>query len=301
LTAGVGGHGGVAYIVLAHRAPAQVVRMVERLVGPHVSVFVHLDARADDRVFWGVAGPLATAPRVQMLPRVRCVWGGWGIVEAVLGGLGAALASGERCEHFVVVSGQDYPLASSGAVVEFLDAHAGCSFVAHWALPSPLWGRDGGRGRVRYWHTTVCGHKVRVPFPRRYPSGLRPFGGSLYLTLARRAAIHVVEYGDRRPDLLRFHRHVWIPDELYVPTVLMNSEHAVDVIGENLWHIEWPPAPAKHPEVLTVDAMPRLRESATNGSAFGGPARRKLWARKFDAAVDGDVLDFIDRELLDAR
>jgi hypothetical protein len=50
-----------------------------------------------------------------------------------------------------------------------------------------------------------------------------------------------------------------------------------------------------------VDAISRLRGSATNGSAFGGPARRKLWARKFDAAVDGDVLDLIDRELLDAR
>jgi hypothetical protein len=118
------------------------------------------------------------------------------------------------------------------------------------------------------------------------------------MTLARRAATHVVEYGNRRPDVLRFHRHVWIPDELYVPTVLMNSEHAVDVIGENLWHIEWPPAPARHPDVLTREAMPRLRESATNGGDFGGPARRKLWARKFDTAVDGDVLDLIDRDLL---
>jgi hypothetical protein len=275
--------------------------MVKRLVGPHVSVFVHVDARADDRVFGGIAGPLATAPRVQMLPRVRCIWGGWGIVEAVLGGLSAALASGERCEHFVVLSGQDYPLASSGAVVEFLGAHAGCSFVAHWALPWPLWGRDGGRGRIRHWHTTVRGHKVRIPVPRPYPTGLRPFGGSLYVTLARRAAIHVVEHGERRPDVLRFHRHVWIPDEIYIPTVLLNSEHASEVIGENLWHIEWPGATAKHPKVLTRDALPRLCQSATISSEFGGPARRKLWARKFDTDVDGEVLDRIDHDFLPGR
>jgi hypothetical protein len=272
--------------------------LVERLLGPEVSVFLHVDARANDSVFAEIQRRLETGLAARLLPRVPCRWGGWGIVEAVLLGLREALGASHDFEHFVVVSGQDYPLTPSGTIVDFLRAHDGRSFLAQWPLPSPLWGADGGCDRIRFWHANVRGHKIRLPYRRQYPPGLRPFGGSLYLTLARRAAIHVVEYGNRRPEVLRFHRHVWIPDELYVPTVLMNSEHAVDVIGENLWHIEWPPAPARHPEVLTVDAMPRLRESATSGSAFGGPARRKLWARKFDTAVDGDVLDLIDRDLL---
>ncbi|MGZ4304527.1 MAG: beta-1,6-N-acetylglucosaminyltransferase [Solirubrobacteraceae bacterium] len=288
----------MAYVVLAHQRPAQVVRLVERLLGPDICVFIHVDARADHHVFAEIQRELKTVSSAHMLPRVRCRWGGWGIVDAVLLGLRVALDAQDDFEHFVVASGQDYPLMPSGTILNFLRANAGRSFVAHWPVPSPLWGSDGGCERVRYWHASIRGRKVRLPFRRRYPPGLRPFGGSLYLTLARRAAMHVVEYGDRRPDVLRFHRHVWIPDELYVPTVLLNSEHAQDVIGENLWHIEWPPAKSKHPDVLTREAMPRLRQSAISASDFGGGARRKLWARKFDTAVDGNVLDLIDQELL---
>jgi Core-2/I-Branching enzyme len=279
-----------AFIVLAHRQPRQVLRLIGRL-GP-APVFLHVDAGAQPDVHRDLLAHADRYPSLKFLPRARSAWASWGIVEATLSGLRAA--HGLSVDHAVVLSGQDYPLVRASEISAFSRAHRDQSFVASWELPWSPWGADGGMERIRYWHHPIRGRRFRVPVPRRFPSGVKPYGGSTYFMLSRTAMGDVLEFVKRRPDVARFYRHVWIPDEMFIPTALLNSQSRGSVVDENLWYMDWPPAGAKHPKVLrSSDAAPLLAASGKESSA-GGRARAKLFARKFDAEVDASILDVLD-------
>jgi hypothetical protein len=290
----------VAFLVLAHRGPAQLGRLAERLRGPGTSVHVHIDRRTDDALAAEMAAALPRDPRVRLLPRVRSAWSSWGPVRATLGGLARILDSHDPPEHVVLLSGQDYPLRPASELVAFFAGQRGRSFVPSWPMPSRLYDRDGGMYRLRYWHTPVGRRRAWIPIPRRYPRGLRPYGGSAFMALDRDSAREVLAFSAERPDVVRFHRHIWAPDEHFIHTVLHNSRRRDAVVSESLWHIEWPPPPAKHPGLLREEAFPRLEHAARHSSEAGGRSRAKLFARKFDADVDAAVLDRIDAVLLGA-
>jgi hypothetical protein len=101
----------------------------------------------------------------------------------------------------------------------------------------------------------------------------------------------------RRPELRKYFRRTQAPDELLIPTVAMSSALTAGVIGDNLWYTDWFGGGA-HPKVLVMDDFDRLAASSHSPSDMGGPSPIKLFARKFELAQSGDVLDRIDRELL---
>jgi hypothetical protein len=87
----------------------------------------------------------------------------------------------------------------------------------------------------------------------------------------------------RRPDIVGFFRHTYIPDELFFHTMLLNSPMRDTVVNENLRFIAWDPG-RPNPRTLVRGDLEVLRRSG------------KLFARKFDPLVDGDILDSLDQE-----
>jgi hypothetical protein len=201
------------------------------------------------------------------------------------------------CSHVMVLSGQDYPLATADDLRDFFAADAVSSFVAYWKLPHPIWGPSGGMDRLRWWQLPVRGRRVRLPIRRSLPDGVQPYGSPMYWALTAEAVREVLRVRAARPDLVRFYRHAWIPDEMFVATVVMNSPHREAVVRESLTYTRWPEAGGAHPAVLGADELDALAEAAAGPCDTGGWARRKLFARKFDGA-DPAVLDAIDARLL---
>jgi hypothetical protein len=283
-----------AFVVLAHRGPEQVERLATRL-RPH-PVLLHVDAGVDSGTSTALAHAAAHTGAT-LLPRHRSTWASWGIVAAVLEGMRAALGR-DDWSHLMVLSGQDYPLAPAADIGAFLDAHTDTSFMARWALPNPLWGRDGGMHRLRYRHRAVRGRRAFLPVPRRLPRDLEPFGGSMYVCLSRAAAAETLHFVERRPEVARFYRRSWIPDEMFVPTAVMNSPARERVVNESLSYIRWSQPGSRHPDVLGTGDLGALAAAAAGPSDIGGHGRRKLFARKLDAAADPRLLDLIDERLL---
>lgn len=280
-------------VVLAHKAPGQVARLVERLAP--APVLLHVDARATPGVWDAMAG--ARADNLLLLPRHASPWASWGLVEATLKGAGAALEL-KGWSHLLLLSGQDYPLRSSAAIASFLDDHAASSFLPSWPLPSPLWGPRGGLERISDLNFGVAGRRVRIPWRRRVPAGLKPTGGSMYWALTRPAVQALVAASRERPEWLAFVRGSWIPDELWVPSVLHSVAPAPALINENLTFIRWSNPGAAHPDTLGFDDTEALAAAACGRSDVGGSSRAKLFARKLDAERSPDLLDWIDSELL---
>ena len=92
-------------------------------------------------------------------------------------------------------------------------------------------------------------------------------------------------YVSDHPEFVSFFRRVFIPDELFFQTLLVNSELRNRIVNDDLRYTRWT-ATGSGPEVLGVDDFDRLRDTEC------------LFARKFDQGVDGRVLELIEEHLL---
>ena len=274
----------VAYAVSAYKNPDQLARLVHRLhTGPGTRFLLHVDRKADDATYGAMVDGLADLADVVFLPRHACHWGGFGHVRASLKAIGELARSDELPDYTVLLSGQDYPIKSNGYIRDFLARGDGRSFFLHFPLPTVNWSR-GGLDRLRSWHVRYRGLHLRLPLGRRIPGGLRPWGGSAYWIVSADALRTIADFVDANPRYVRFFEHVDIPDELFFQTILLNSAHAERCVDFRLHYTEWSRAPA--PAILGRADFPRLAESTC------------LFARKFDPAVDPDVLDLVDEHLL---
>src|SRR5581483_6780525 len=212
----------VVYVVLAHKHPGQVARLVRRLATDRARFLVHLDRRAGGAAERELRGALAGVPRVRFLRRRRCYWGGFGMVAATLDALETLARGDEPFDHVLLLSGQDYPLRPAEEIERFLGANLGRSFMTASPLDEAWPGT--GRQRVERWHlvSSLVLH-VRLPWRRRVPRGLTPWGGGAWICLSRPAAEHVHELVRAHRGVVRFFRHALHPDELLFQTILMSS------------------------------------------------------------------------------
>lgn len=293
----------VAYLVLGHRLPEQVARLVDRLRHPEDLVWVHIDGKVDVAPFQSAVVPdqargvVAWASR-----RTTCHWGGYGIVAATLDGMREVLQLRPDVTHVVVLSGQDYPIATQESVRAFFDRHANTTFMFAKAAGEPRpaedrlatnddWWWSGNEDHLRRWHYRLPHRWGAVPnrltpfVPlRRLPAGLVPHQGSAFWAMDAQTVAYVLDFLERRPDVVRFFARSYIPDENLFHMVVMSGPRAASVVQDDLHYIRWEPVHRTHPEVLRVEDAPHMLRSA------------KLFARKFDAALDSAVLDLLDRE-----
>ena len=277
----------VAYLIRAHTSPEQLARLVGRLDTGEARFYVHVNRRTPEDTFAAMRAGLTGRDSVVWLRRLACYWGGFSLLEATLAGIDAIVSDGDLPEHAVLLSGQDYPIRPPAEVEAHLAARAGRNLLHHFRLPAAEWaGEGGGLNRLRYPHferIRVRTHLLRLPFPRRLPEGLEPHGGMALWALTGETLAWLTRFLAERPDVLRFFRRTKMPDELFFQTVLLSSPLAGTVDSELLHYLDWS-AGSAHPATLTAADLPKLRASG------------KLFARKFDAAVDSEILDLLDAQ-----
>jgi len=276
----------IAHLILAHKAPDQLERLLRALAHPQADVFVHLDRKTDSRPF----AALAQLPNVRFIQRRLDVkWGGYSLAQAAFEGMRDILQLSDNYQFINLLSGEDYPIKPVAAIHQFLEEHAGRSFVEYEPDGSAWW--QANRSRVAQYHLT------EMAFPGRYAAqrvlnGLLParkpplptlYGGNMggWYALSREAAAYVVAFVDAHPKLRRFARFSWGSDEFLVQSILLNSPLAGTVANDNLRYIDWSEG-GSSPKTLTSADLPALQASS------------RLFARKFDSRRD-DVLDQLDR------
>jgi hypothetical protein len=280
----------IAYIVSAYKNPEQVVRLIRRLDSDDVHFFVHVDKKTGDDDYRRIVDPLARVGNAHFLDRHRCYWGGFGHVQATMKGIAASIRSGIGFDYVVLLTGQDYPIATNSQIKEFFSKSDGRSFMAHFPLPSQEW-EGGGLARIDRWHLRLRSrHYVVAPHPRiglerTFPAGLRPFGGSAYWCLSGSCIEYVERFIRHNPPFVRFFRYVDVPDEIFFHTILMNSPLKEGVIDDDLRYVEWREWNDARPAVLGKGDFERIMKCG------------KLFARKFDMHEDAEILDLIDAAL----
>jgi hypothetical protein len=312
----------ICFVILSHREPGQVIRLVRRLADDAGSaVLVHHDQSATPLE----RSELRGAGRVELVRFRRGIrWGTWDLVDVTLRCLRWAY---DRVpfDWLVLLSGQDYPLVSPPQIEAFF---AGVPVDAYTygvpVQPRPVTGwRPSVEGsstrryfyryhvvpRLRVGTTGRTGQALRLagmvitaaqpwvvfePFPDgRLHIGFRrvrtPFSedyicykGSQWFAASRQAVAALLQQISTGA-LVDYYRRCLIPDESFVQTALLNTP-SLTVSNTDLWFTRWQPN-AYHPDILTA-------ADVDDALASG-----KLFARKFDVALDAEALDRIDRRL----
>lgn len=302
-TPNAAGQAKVAFVISAYRLPAMLVRLVERLDGPGTATYIHVDAKTPEDTFRAMAEPLAGRSNVHFLPRHACHWGDFGHVRATLKGLRALIETGQPFDYVVLLTGQDYPLRPRTEIAATLGNAGGSVFMRPMPIPNQYW-TNGGTCRYENRHFRAAGRSFAfpgVPFRsarlnaiwsrvarigglyRSFPDGLQPWGGSSYWILPADCVRYIDDFVRRSPGFVRFFRSVRIPDEIFFHTIVMNSPFRNRLGTDDRRYVNWAEG-GDNPRILTSRDLPALLSSGA------------LFARKFDPAVDADVLDRIDEQ-----
>ena len=290
-----------AYIIMAHKSPNQLHRLVSRLNDSTSEFFIHIDLKADLSAFLGVQ---EFGKAVHFIERFDATWGGLGLIKPYLAGMKAVRDSSTNFDRIMLLSGQDYPIKSNAQIDHFFKNSQHSNFINYFPIPNyEKWpgGDRGGWYRVdKYyfgnkWYELFGSKSINLlstylPFLRRkMPNGMKPYTGQTWWNLDKYALDYILDYNDRHPEYLHFHRNTFVADELFVQMIIGNSkdERLLNSIenSEKRFTI-WPKANSAHPKILGKNDLQAILAS------------NDLFARKFDENVDTEIMDFIDREIL---
>ncbi len=290
----------IAYLILAYKYPQQLFRLTNALQSEHSAFYVHIDKRVDISMFRKTL--LSSSNNITFVERENSHWGSIGSVKAVLNGIREALSSSEHYDYLYVMSGQDYPIKSVRFIEDFISKNTDKIFMQCMKLPDGCWGPDGGLNRIRHYHyhnlknrmtikiVNRCLKYLNVFLPKRKsPSYIKEYyAGEFLFGFNRAVASHALAFVDDHADYLNFHKYTYCCDEIFFPTLLMNSltdEIISNIANKNLTYVDW--NKPERPTIFRVGDFEALSKSD------------KLFARKFDINVDSKILDMIDERIME--
>jgi hypothetical protein len=273
----------IAYLVLVHRYPAQFKRMFKSIYDPANHYLIHVDKNSGPELEADIRRFLRGFPNSAILKSHRALWGGYSLVDAELRGMAQLLEMGADWEFFVNLSGQDYPLKSQDEIATFLKRNRGKEFIK---VLDQRKTRPDTMNRVSRYVIEFEKRIVRTPFPRSFMSGASPYIGNQWKIVSR----HFCEFVCHDPQAKRykaFYRNTFIADEGFFQTVIMNTAGHGEIVSDDLRMIDWVPDG-------DIKLRPRTFVAEDASELF---ASNCLFARKFDATVDDEILDMIDDRL----
>ena len=278
----------IACIIMAHKEPQQIERLIRKFSPLPFDFYLHLDKKIKQTPF----DYLSELPNVYFVRnRIRVRWASYSFLIAVQHSIFQILESGIRYDFISIMSGQDYPVRPVTEIYHSLEKNAGKNFIC-FEDDGEWWSH--AISRINKYHFTNFGFKgrYRVQFflnallpARKFPLPYKLFGGprAMCMTLSADCAAYVADFIGTNKKLRRFIRFTWGPDEFVIPTLVMNSKFSQTVINDNFYYIDWTKG-GPNPKTLTVDDYERIKNSG------------KMLARKFDIRQDQAILDLLDEK-----
>lgn len=224
----------IAYLLLCHKNAESVITQVRALVAAGDVVAIHFDLRGRNREFQRIRDAFAGEPAVAFARRVACGWGEYSLVRATLNLLGAAREAFEGASHYQLISGDYFPSKSRAYIERELAAHD-CDFVEINDFFESDWIKTGlkkerliyrhlfnERTRKRLFYASLNLQR-RLGLTRPLPLGLRVKIGSQWWLLRATTVERMFAFMKERPDVMRFFRTTWIPDETAFQTIAFHA------------------------------------------------------------------------------
>lgn len=236
----------IAFILLCHKDPESIIRQAERLTATGDSIAIHFDARANPNDYKRIRTALADNPDVTFAKkRIKCGWGEWSLVQATLYAVEAAVEAFPRATHFYMLSGDCMAIKTSKYAHDFLDGRD-CDYVESFDYFNSDWIKTGMKEErliYRHFFNERTQKKLfygsfnlqrKLGLTRSVPNDLQIMIGSQWWCLRRNTIEKILEYCREHPEVLRFFRTTWIPDETFFQTLVRHLVPSEEIDSRTL-------------------------------------------------------------------
>jgi hypothetical protein len=313
----------INFILLVHKNPDQVKRLIDRLLSDESYFYIHVDKGVDIAPFKKEVEGLSNVYFLENGQRMYGTWVDIGIVEGTINALEQILKD-KRKGYCVLLSGQDYPIKSIGHIISFFKNSYGINYLTCATMPSQQWPPDGGMNRLteykvnrthergafdmlpsffqRKFYSRAIYEKITHLFRhrkyaflfklfriRKHPRYLQPYGGSQWWAIPIETVKSILDYLHLHPDFLVYHKDTLVPDEILFQSIIMGLyKPPYTKIASSVTYVDWDKPNVTLPVTFTADDFNVLSSLPVNF----------LFARKFDMANNSEILDLIDSKIL---
>lgn len=288
-----------AYLIVAHDNAYVLGRLLSMIDDKRSAVYIHLDKGFADADEASIANA-CTESSVSFIERRDVTWGHFSIVEVVLELLRSALA--HEHDYYHLLSGSDLALQTPDHIYDFFETHDGNEFIGfareydeRWATELQLFPQYARPKNLLQRLTRRLLHRnfVRLQRAIRYDHSARfdmvVKKGSDWYSISHALASHLLA----SEQLIRkFFGRSHSASELFVHTIVWNSDfrdkvhNLSDEFAGSLRHIDWERG---IPYVFRAGDFDELSTSD------------RLFARKFRADVDQEIVDMMSDEVASRR
>lgn len=275
----------IAHLILAHKNPQQLERLIYALDHPQFDFYIHIDKKADISKF----SYLLKKENIYFIKkRVDILWASYGTIQATLNGFEEIALP--KYKYINVISGQDFPIKSADYIYNYIIKRVGTEFITCESI-NDEWKEAAHRVTEYHFINWNIPGKFRLSkiltflLPRRkFPLDYEIVGRANWFTITENAAQYILEFVTKNPKVVRYFKYCWGADEFIFSTILYNSEYKKS-IQDNLVYVDWSVNTAGHPKILNKDDLNKLVSSD------------KLFARKIDAEQDNTIINLLEAHI----
>lgn len=222
----------IAFILLTHKDPERIIAQAKRLTATGDFVSIHFDGRAKPEDYAMLRAELDSNPSVTFAKkRIKCGWGEWSLVQSSLEALRAAADEFPLATHFYMLSGDCMQIKTAEYAHDFLDRED-VDYIESFDFFESDWIKTGikeerliyrhwfNERRQKWLYYKSLEWQQRLGLSRNIPDDIQMMIGSQWWCLRRETVEKVIDFCDTRPDVMKFFRTTWIPDETFFQTAV---------------------------------------------------------------------------------
>ena len=245
-----------AFLILAHTDPEQLKRLISSLDSETSLFYIHWDKKNETILYKSpIIQELKTHSNIHFIKdRLKIYWGGFSIVQATILLLKEAFKTSE-ITYFHLLSGIDYPLKPLSYILHFFkdNNYSYISYIPEESKMSycierfyfydndymnPQSKKRSIKRSIIYqsllfiqrstWFLVqILGIRIRKKINMKY------YHGTQWFSLHRNAVIHIINYLNQNPWILKRFKHTAVCDESFFIMLLMNTPTLKDSIINN--------------------------------------------------------------------
>lgn len=282
----------MAYVILCHKNPVQINKLIDSLTSEDVEFFLHVDLKS------GIESQITHRDDIHFVEQpIDVQWGHYSQIECILKCFALIQEQGEF-NYIHIISGQDLPLASNEVILKFFKENQGREFVKYVQLPnaSETW---GCYERVSVYYPRFLISRTRrmtairmryirlvmgLPFLKRRLDALPKvlYKGSNWMSITGECMDYILKYTNTSSEYVRFFGHTLCGDEIFFHSIILNSRFKDYVSCDIKRYTDWDTGP-DYPRTLTIEDAERIADRANEC----------FWGRKFDQDIDNSIVQQI--------
>ncbi len=287
----------IAYLIMTHKNPIQLNRLINVLNYKNADFYVHIDKKSK------VKFDLPKLRNIKIIKNnIPVFWGGFSQVEATLKLL--AEAKKYNYDFYILLSGSDYPIKSNKYIFDYLSKSKEYEFINICKMPE----QNKTFDRIEYFYlegsinlAVNLFFKIinlflrKLNIKRKYPDRykyLTLYGGSTWWILSNNCINYILQFVKGNPEFVNFYKNTLCSDEMFFQTIVGNSKFKRK-IKNAVTYADWTSKERPLPAKITEKHIPILSQK-TIATSYGKSTI--LFARKF-SDNSGDVVDLINKKL----